>query len=281
MIFFLAARFFRVFTFPQHACCLTLRPGIRQIGCVGKQSNISLFLKVLWNTFRWNQAVWNGEAKPQNSQNSMIQIVLNLPNSGPPEIESKLTALAKAQQDNPTVAPDLTLKPADLSAAAAAITAAIALKKRMIAAVKSAEQDIQDAAKAGRQVIRDYAADVLRATDKNPSKINLLGMVTRDTTAPNTPSTMMGEAPVLTLSYGPDAGSLKARSSRLKGTDTIEYEMNLTPNATPTWQHLITVKGFRRILTGLPPGALVQIRARGIFRAGPGPWSDVVEHRVP
>ena len=91
----------------------------------------------------------------------------------------------------------------------------------------------------------------------------------------------MGDAPVLTLSYGPDAGSLKTKTNRLTGTDTIEYEANLTPNAAPAWQHLITVKGVRTILTGLPPGALVQIRARGIFKGGHGPWSDVVEHRVP
>jgi len=236
-------------------------------------------MNALWNTFTWNKAVWNGEIITK-TETPMIQIVLNLANAKPADVETKLNALAKAQEDNPTVAPDLTLKPADLTAPAAAIASAITRKQALLAAVQSADKDIRAAMKAGKQVIRDYGADVLDKTEKDASKINLLALETRDTSAPAA-GAAQNQVPVLSLAFGPNPGSLKAYTIRLPGAGSIEYEVNLTPNAAPNWQHLVTVKGTRAVLTGLPPGALVQIRARGIFSSGPGPWSDVIEHRVP
>jgi hypothetical protein len=62
---------------------------------------------------------------------------------------------------------------------------------------------------------------------------------------------------------------------------SIEFEVNTTPNAAPTWQHWTSATSTPVTLTGLTSGALVQVRARGIFADGPGPWSDIAEHRVP
>jgi hypothetical protein len=211
----------------------------------------------------------------------MIQIVLNLRGLSDAEIEAKLRTLALAQTDNPTAAPGLTITAAALTAAADEIKNKLAAKSAADAAAKAATEDKDAAVEAGVELIRDYAPDVLQKTGKDAAKITLLGLATRDTTAGagSIPAGQM--VPTLSLAYGPNPGTLIAKCSRLPRLHSLEFQVNTTPNATPTWQHWTSETATPVTLTGLPAGALVQVRARGIFAGGPGPWSDIAEQRVP
>jgi hypothetical protein len=63
---------------------------------------------------------------------------------------------------------------------------------------------------------------------------------------------------------------------------SLEAQVNLTPNAAPSWQHagIFSVTPFT--LPDLPSGTLVQVRLRVVFASGvKGPWNDIAEHRVP
>ena len=241
-------------------------------------------MKALWNTFQWNSEVlWNGDLPhtTTNRRNPMIQIVLNLRGLSDNDIESKLRALALAQTDNPTAAPGLTITPAELTAAADDIKNKLATQATADAAALAATTDKDNAVEAGVDLIRDYAPDVLQKTGKDPAKITLLGLTARDPSNAPPPPRAGAQVPDLSLTFGPNPGSLGAKTSPLKRVRSIEFEVNPTPNATPTWQHWLSVSSTPATLTGLPSGAIVQVRARGIFADGPGPWSDIAEHRVP
>ena len=231
-------------------------------------------MKVLWNTFLWNSfgILWNGDLPDPtpNQKRKMIQIILNLRGLGDNDIEAKLRALAQAQTDNPAAAPGLTITSAALLAAADDINTKLAAQAVAEAAALAATTDKDTSVEAGVQLIRDYAPDVLQKTGKDPVKITLLGLTARDTTASPPAPPAGSQVPALTLTYGANPGWLIAKCSPLARVHSIEFEVNTTPNAAPTWQHWLSATSTPETLKNLPSGAIVQVRARGIFADGPG-----------
>lgn len=238
-------------------------------------------MKVLWNHFNWNSQNlnWNGDVP--NPKKSMLQIVLNLRGLSDNDIESKLRALAKAQTDHPTAAPGLTITSAALTAAADDIKNKLAAQATTAAAAQAATTDKDHSVEAAVALLRDYGPDVLQKSGKDAAKITLLGLTVRDTAIAVPAPTPAEQVPTLALSYGLNPGTLNAKCSALPRVHSIEFQVNTTPNAAPTWQHWTSVTATPVTLTGLPSGALVQVRARGIFADGPGAWSDIAETRVP
>jgi hypothetical protein len=212
----------------------------------------------------------------------MNLIVLNTKGRNDLEIEAKLRLLAQAQIDNPTAAPGTDITSVELIAAADLIEAKRTKQKTAEAEAKAATAQKGEAADAGKELISDYAGEVWKASGKDPSKCVLLAFDVRDTNTPPPPPEEQ-QITGLVLKYGPNAGSLIVESdAKSARAISLEAQVNLTPNAAPTWQHADIFSATPFTLPGLPSGSLVQVRVRAVFAGGvKGPWSDIAEHRVP
>jgi hypothetical protein len=213
----------------------------------------------------------------------MSDIVLNLRNLSDLELQAKLRTLATAQTDNPTTAPGVNTTAAALTAAADLIQTRLNAQSVAQAAAEAATDAKDEAVDAGEDLIKDYAAEVWPATGKNPAKCVLLGFDVRGAgSPPPPPGPNEGQITGLTLDFGPSPGQLVMRVDPQARRRSIEIQVNLTPNAAPTWQHHAVSTSSPYTLTGLPSGSLVQVRARANFSRGQnGPWSDIAELRVP
>lgn len=212
----------------------------------------------------------------------MNPIILNTKGLNDLEIEAKLRLLADAQTENPTAAPGVAATSAVLTAAADLIKNKRTAQKTAEAAAEAATAQKQEAAAAGKVLISDYAAEVWPATGKDVAKCVLLAFdVSGGGGSPPPPAEQ--QITGLELNYGPNAGSLTVKANAKPARAlSIEAQVNLTPNAAPTWQHADIFTSTPFTLTGLPSGALVQVRVRAVFAGGvKGPWSDIAEHRVP
>lgn len=211
----------------------------------------------------------------------MRGIVLNLKGITDLEVEARLRALATALTDNPTVAPTLATTAAALKAAADRIQDKLSAKEAADAAAVAATVDKNAAVADGLEVMRDYATDAWKATGKDPAKATLLGFDVRDGSASPPPLPDGGQMTGLEVTRGPNPGVLIVKAAPMRRKISIEAQVNRTPNAAPTWAHERTVSATPFSLTGLPSGALVQVRIRAIFAGGTeGPWSDIAELRV-
>lgn len=213
----------------------------------------------------------------------MSYIVLNLKNLTDLEIEERLRTLSAAQTNNPTAATGLTITPVMLTAAADLIQTKRTAQQAAAQAAQAATDEKDDAVADGEELIRDYAPDVWKGTGKNPAKCTLLGFEVRDGSEPPPPPPADGgQLTGLNLRFGANAGELVVRVKSLPRMKSIDVEVNLTPNAAPSWEHKTTVSSAPFTLTGLPSGSLVQVRVRAVFAGGVfGAWSDIAEHRVP
>ncbi len=209
-------------------------------------------------------------------------IVLNTRNLNDLEIEAKLRLLAQAQTDNPTAAPGTAITSVELLAAADLIEAKRTKQKTAEAEAEAATAQKLEAAAAAKVLISDYAAEVWPATGRDVSKCVLLAFdVSGGGGSPPPPEEQ--QITGVELDYGPNAGSLTVRANaKPRRAISIEAQINLTPNAAPTWQHADIFSATPFTLPGLPSGSLVQVRLRAVFAGGvKGPWSDIAEHRVP
>lgn len=245
-------------------------------------------MPLLWNQpdFFWNAplAIWNGPGtgtNPTPKGKRMSAIVLNIKDLSDLEMEARLRALATALTDNPTAAPGITTTPAALEAAADLIQDKLSAKEAADAAAAAATVSKNAAVDAGAELIRDYAGEAWKATGKDPEKATLLGFDVRDGSAPPPPPPGSGQMSGLVVTRGPNPGELIVKADPMPRKISIEAQVNRTPNAEPTWAHERTVSATPFNLTGLPSGALVQVRIRAIFAGGvEGPWSDIAELRV-
>jgi hypothetical protein len=213
-------------------------------------------------------------------------IVLNFRGLNDLEIEDRLRLLAQAQTDNPTAAPGTTITSVELLAAAELIKTKRTKQKTAEAEAEAATAQKLEAAAAAKVLIGDYAADVWPKTGKDVSKCVLLAFDVSGGGGGGGGSPPPPEEQQITgveLDYGPNAGSLTVRANaKPQRAISLEAQINLTPNAAPTWQHADIFSSTPFTLTGLPSGSLVQVRLRAVFAGGvKGPWSDIAEHRVP
>lgn len=213
----------------------------------------------------------------------MSDIVLNLRNLSDLELQAKLRTFATALTENPTAAPGIDTTAAALTAAADLIQTRLNAQAVAQAAAEAATDAKNDAVEDGEDLIRDYAAEVWPATNKDTAKCVLLGFDVRgDGAPPPPPGPNDGQITGLTLDFGTSPGQLVMRVDPQARRRSIEVQVNLTPNAAPTWQHHAVATASPFTLTGLPSGSLVQVRARANFSRGvTGPWSDIAELRVP
>ncbi len=213
----------------------------------------------------------------------MSSIVMNMKGLNDLEIEAKLRGLADALTENPTAATGLTTTPAALIAAAELIKTKRNLQKTAEAATASAVVAKADAVEAGMELVRDYAGEVWTGTGKDPSKCLLLAFDVNDGTGAPPPPPDDGQITGVELHSGPNAGELVVTAdAKPPRTKSIEAQVNLTPNAAPTWTHADTFTSTPFTLPNLPPGSLVQVRLRAVFAGNvKGAWSDIAQHRVP
>ena len=233
---------------------------------------------LLWST---PQAVWNGAGTPTQKQR-MSAIVLKLKNLTDLEVEAKLRGLATALTNNPAAAPDIDTTPAMLNAAADLIRDRRNAKTAADAEAEAATAAKNEAVEEGEELIRDYASEAWKATGKDPAKCTLLAFDVRDPSASPDPLPNNGQISNLRVTFGPNPGELVVEGDPMPRRRMIEFQVNTTPNAAPTWAQHGSNTATPHTLTGLPSGALVQVRARALFSGGvTGPWSDIAEHRVP
>ncbi len=236
---------------------------------------------VLWNS---PQAVWSGGSAPPSTNKSkkVSAIVLNIKDLTALEIEAKLRVLAKAQTDNPTAATGLNTTSAMLTAAADAIKERLSDQATAEAAAAAATTNKDNAVDAGTELIRDYAPEVWKGTNKDAAKCTLLGFDVRDGTESPAPLPDGGQISGLKVTAGANPGDLEIGTDPMPRMHSMEVQVNRTPNAAPTWQHECISTSSSCMVHGQVSGSLVQIRVRAIFAGGVnGPWSDIAEHRVP
>lgn len=256
-------------------------------GSIQPARPIAAMPPLLWNQpgLLWSApgAVWNGSSGPNPTHKThMSAIVLNLKDLSDIEVEAKLRGLATALQNNPTAAPGIDTTPAILIAAADLIRDKRNAKIAAEAEAEAATAEKVEAVEAGEELIRDYAAEAWKATGKDPTKCTLLAFDVRDPSAPPPPVPNDGQITGLTLDYGPNAGELIAQVDPMPRRRVIEFEVNTTPNAAPTWAFHSSTTAPPHRMGNLPGGSIVQVRARAVFAGGvKGPWSDIAEHRVP
>lgn len=208
-------------------------------------------------------------------------IVLRLRDLDDEETEAALRSKAQALTDNPTAATGLTTTAVMLVAAADLIKEQVAAKGVADAAAAAATVDKNQATDAGKELITDYADEVWKATGKNVAKVKLLDFDVSDGSSPPPPPSN-GQMSGLVAQAGPNAGSLVVKADPMPRKLAIDVQVNLTPNAAPTWTNQQPQSATPFTITGLPPGTLVQVRIRAIFANGVvGPWSDIAETRVP
>lgn len=208
-------------------------------------------------------------------------IVLRLRDLDDTQTEATLRDKAQALEDNPTLAPGIVTTPVMLRAAADLIGARRTAKQLADAAAVAATMSRNDATKAGQELISDYADEVWKAAGKSVEKVRILDFDVRGD-APPPPPPNSGQMTNISLKAGPNPGSLILKADPMERKVAIDCQVNVTPNAEPTWAPQAPFTATPHTLTGLTPGALVQVRIRAIFAGGQlGPWSDIAELRVP
>jgi len=228
----------------------------------------------------YNSGVRYGDAgSPITKPKPMAKIARNSSRLPIKQRSAKFGTIIKGIEDNPTFVPTPKPSLATLQAAQAKSVASIQKVDDLEVELAAARAEMHADIDAVKDLVEEEIPTVESATGGDKAKILALGYDVLDETPNSAPEVQKLER--FTVTAGDDEGELDWSSDRDPAARMVETETTETPDVAGSWKkHTPTTKSSGTI-SGLPSGKRVYVRARGIGKNGPGPWSDVISKIVP
>ena len=228
----------------------------------------------------YNSGVRYGDTvSPITKKKRMAKIARNWSKLPIKQRSAKFGVIIKGIEDNPTIVPTPKPSLAALQAAqtksAASIAAVEALEQELTAKRAEMHTDIDAVA----NLIDDEVPTVESATGGDKAKILAIGYDVQDESPTSAPEVQKLER--FTVTAGDNEGELDWSSDRDPAARMVETETTETPDVPSSWRKNTPTTKSSGTIPGLPSGKRVYVRARGIGKNGPGPWSDVISKIVP
>ena len=228
----------------------------------------------------YNSGVRYGDAgSPITKPKPMAKIARNSSRLPIKQRSAKFGTIIKGIEDNPTFVPTPKPSLATLQAAQAKSVASIQKVDDLEVELAAARAEMHADIDAVKDLVEEEIPTVESATGGDKAKILALGYDVLDETPNSAPEVQKLER--FTVTAGDNEGELDWSSDRDPAARMVETETTESPDVPSSWRKNTPTTKSSGTIPGLPSGKRVYVRARGIGKNGPGPWSDVISKIVP